>query len=103
MFNYAIVAFIFVSTAIQDEIMIERTRKPYLFDLTDELWNLIAPLIPPKIGKGENRKVDLREAMNGILYVLRNGCQWDYLPHDLLPKVSYGICVGRVDHSREVG
>jgi len=66
--------------------MTEGTRKPYPSDLTDEQWNLIAPLIPPKIGKGEDRKVDLREVMNGILYVLRTGCQWDYLPHDLLPK-----------------
>ena len=48
------------------------TRKPYPSDLTDDQWNLIAPLIPPKIGKGEDRKVDLREVVNGILYVLRN-------------------------------
>jgi len=62
------------------------TRKPYPSDLTDDQWNLLAPLIPPKIGKGEDRKIDLREAVNGILYVLRTGCQWNYLPHDLLPK-----------------
>ena len=66
--------------------MTERTRKPYPSDLTDDQWNLLHPLIPPKVGKGENRKVDLREVVNGILYVLRTGCQWDYLPHDLLPK-----------------
>jgi len=66
--------------------MPERTRKPYPSDLTDDQWNLIEPLIPPKIGKGENRKVDLREVVNGILYFLRTGCQWDYLPHDFLPK-----------------
>jgi putative transposase len=66
--------------------MTARTRKPYPSDLTDDQWKLIEPLIPPKIGKGENRKVDLREVINGILYVLRTGCQWDYLPHDFLPK-----------------
>ena len=44
------------------------TRKPYPSDLTDDQWNLIEPLIPPKIGKGENRKVNLREVVNGILY-----------------------------------
>jgi len=66
--------------------MTERTRKPYPSDVTDDQWNLLEPLIPPKVGKGENRKVDLREVVNGILYVLRTGCQWDYLPHDLLPK-----------------
>ncbi|MFE1130488.1 transposase [Streptomyces albidoflavus] len=26
---------------------------------------------------------DLREAVNGILYQNRTGCQWRYLPHDL--------------------
>ena len=49
-------------------------------------WNLLAPLIPPKIGRGENRTVNLREVVNGILYFQRTGCQWDYLPHDFPPK-----------------
>ena len=36
--------------------MIALTRKAYPSDLTDDQWNLIEPLIPPKIGKGKNRK-----------------------------------------------
>ena len=28
----------------------------------------------------------MREVLNTILYVVRSGCQWDMLPHDLLPK-----------------
>ena len=38
---------------------------------------------------GEGRRprvVDLREVINAILYQNRTGCQWDMLPHDLLPK-----------------
>lgn len=66
--------------------MTERTRKPYPSDLTDDQWNILAPLIPPKIGKGEDRKVDLREVINGILYIKRTGIQWDYIPHDFPPK-----------------
>ena len=31
------------------------------------------------------RTVDLREVINGILYVLRAGCSWRMVPHDLLP------------------
>ena len=31
------------------------------------------------------RSVDRREVLNGILYVLRNGCTWRALPHDLPP------------------
>jgi len=28
----------------------------------------------------------MREVLNTILYLNRTGCQWDMLPHDLLPK-----------------
>ena len=40
------------------------------------------PLMLPKIGRGEDRKVDMREIFNAILYLQHTGCQWDYLPHD---------------------
>jgi len=61
-------------------------RKPYLTDLTDDQWAILEPLIPvPKPG-GRPRKVDMREVMNTLFYQNRTGCQWDMLPHDLLPK-----------------
>jgi putative transposase len=60
-------------------------RKPYSSDLTDEQWAIIEPLIPVhKVGRP--RKVDMREVLNTIFYLNRSGCQWDMLPHDLLPK-----------------
>ena len=31
-------------------------------------------------------EVDMREVLNTIFYLNRSGCQWDMLPHDLLPK-----------------
>lgn len=62
------------------------TRKAYPSDLTDEQWALIEPLLPPEKPRGAPRKVDLREVVNTILYVSRTGCQWRFLPHDLLPK-----------------
>ena len=65
--------------------MDERTRQPYRSDLSDAAWEQLAPLIPPKVGKGKNRTVNLREVMNAILYVLRTGCQWAYLPRDFPP------------------
>ena len=61
-------------------------RKPYLTDLTDEQWALIAPLLPPAKPGGRPRTTDLREVLNTLLYLNRTGCQWDLLPHDLLPK-----------------
>src|SRR2546421_8066381 len=61
-------------------------RKPYRSDLTDAQWNLVQPLIPPTKPGGRPREVDLREVVNTLLYQARTGVQWDYLPHDLLPK-----------------
>ena len=61
-------------------------RKPYLTDLTDAQWYILQPLIPPAKPGGRPRAVDMREVINTILYLNRTGCQWDMLPHDLLPK-----------------
>ena len=61
-------------------------RKAYPSDLTDEQWALLEPLIPPAKPGGAPRTVDLREVLNALFYQNRSGCQWDMLPHDLLPK-----------------
>ena len=63
-------------------------RNAYPSDLTDEQWAILRPLIPAeKTGQGGRpREVDMREVVNTILYLNRSGCQWDMLPHDLLPK-----------------
>ncbi len=63
-------------------------RKSYPSDLTHEQWSFLELLLPPERtdGLGRPREVDLREVINGILYLLRSGCQWDMLPHDLPPK-----------------
>ena len=63
-----------------------RDKLRYPSDLTDEEWALIAPLIPPAKRGGRRRTVDLREIVNGIMYVLSTGCQWRYMPKDLPPK-----------------
>jgi putative transposase len=66
--------------------MTTQARKPYPSDLTDEQWTILQPLIPSARHGGRPREVDMREVMNTILYLNRTGCQWDMLPHDLLPK-----------------
>lgn len=60
-------------------------RKPYATDLTDEQWGLIAPMIPEAEPGGRPRRVDMREVVNAILYVVRTGCAWRHVPHDLPP------------------
>jgi putative transposase len=67
----------------------EPLRKKYASDLTDEQWALVGPLIPPAKHNprgGRPRKVPMREVLNTLFYQNRTGCQWDMLPHDLLPK-----------------
>ena len=60
-------------------------RKPYPSDLTDEQWAIIGPMIPGELPGGRTREVAMREVVNGILYLLRTGCSWRQLPHDLPP------------------
>jgi transposase len=53
--------------------------------LSDELWNEIAPLLPPEPPKpkGGRPRISDRQALTGILFVLRSGCPWDALPAEL--------------------
>lgn len=57
----------------------------YPSDLTDDEWELLAPLIPAAKPGGRPRQTDMRAAMNAILYLLRTGCPWRYLPRDGFP------------------
>jgi putative transposase len=61
------------------------TRKAYKTDITDAQWQILEPLIPPAKTGGHPRTVNMREVVNGIFYVLRTGCGWEMLPHDLPP------------------
>ena len=61
-------------------------RKSYKTDLTDEQWALMACRLSAAKQSGRPREVDLREVINTIYYQNKTGCQWDMLPHDLLPK-----------------
>jgi transposase len=55
-------------------------------DVTDAEWAHIRPLIPPAKRGGGKRRVDMREVVNGVMYVLSTGCQWRYIPKDLPPR-----------------
>jgi putative transposase len=56
--------------------------------MTDQQWAVLEPELPqiPQSEKGGRPKANLREIINAILYLIRSGCQWDMLPHDLPPK-----------------
>ena len=63
-----------------------RSRLRYPSDLTDEEWALVEPLVPPAKRGGNRRTVNVREVVNGLMYVLSTGCQWRAIPKDLPPR-----------------
>lgn len=63
----------------------KQARKRYTSDLTDAQWQLIEPLIPPQRPGGNKRTVDMREVVNAILYLNKNGCTWRDLPGEFPP------------------
>ena len=61
----------------------DRSRLRYPSDLTDDEWNLVECLIPPGKRGGDKRTVIMREVVNGLMYILSTGCQWQAMPKDL--------------------
>ena len=70
----------------ENRSLYDRAKLRYPSDLTDEEWALIEPLIPPAKRGGGKRSVNLREVVNGLMYVLSTGCQWRAIPKDLPPR-----------------
>jgi len=53
--------------------------------LSDELWAVLDPLIPPPPPrpKGGRKRVPNRAALTGILFVLKRGIPWELLPPEM--------------------
>jgi transposase len=64
----------------------DRSALRYPSDLADAEWAHVEPLIPPARRGGNRRHVDVREVVNGLMYVLSTGCQWRAIPKDLPPR-----------------
>jgi putative transposase len=75
-------------------------RKPYPTDLTDEQWKLVEPHIPPERWGGRTREVEMRDVVDGIIYLVRNGCPWRAIPHDL---ANWSTCRHYYDRFRRDG
>ena len=56
-----------------------------IYQIPDSLWEKIEPLLPPEIPrlKDDPPQMDVRKAMEGIVYVLHTGCKWNEIPHSL--------------------
>ena len=61
------------------------SRKPYPSDVSDEEWALVAPYLALRPEDAGQREHSLREVFNGLRYLVRSGCPWRLVPHDLPP------------------
>ena len=57
----------------------------YPSDVTDIEWRILEPLLPLPSRVGRPRAYSFRAICNAIFYVIRTGCQWRAVPHDLPP------------------
>jgi transposase len=58
--------------------------RPYSSSLTDREWEIIEPLLPKK-KRTRPPSWTKRQILDGILYQLKNGCNWRDMPRDLPP------------------
>ena len=64
----------------------DRSKLRYPSDLTDDEWAVARAEVPRAKRGGNKRTVNVREVMNGLVYVLSTGCQWRAIPKDLPPR-----------------
>jgi transposase len=72
--------------------------------VSDELWEIIEPLLPPEPSKpkGGRPRIDDRAALTGIVFVLKSGIPWEMLPKE----IGYGsgsTCWRRLRDWQEAG
>jgi transposase len=65
--------------------MATETSLDTIWHTPEDLWSLIAPLLGPEKPPGTPGRpaVPYRRIFDGILYVLRTGCQWSALPREV--------------------
>jgi transposase len=61
------------------------TRKLYPSDVSDGEWEFLLPYLSLMREDAPQRAYPLRELFNALRYVVKTGCQWRFLPHDLPP------------------
>jgi putative transposase len=62
-----------------------KPTQTYPTDMNDTEWAQITQYLPKPQTTGRPRQYTWREILNGIFYVVKNGCVWRALPHDLPP------------------
>ncbi|SDY95711.1 transposase, partial [Hymenobacter psychrophilus] len=60
-------------------------RSSYPSDVTDDEWTFVAPYLALVCEDAPQRQHALRAVFNALRYLVKTGCGWRYLPHDLPP------------------
>jgi transposase len=60
-------------------------RKSYRSDVSDAEWEFLLPYLSLMREDAPQREYSLRDLFNAMRYVVKTGCQWRYMPHDLPP------------------
>jgi transposase len=61
------------------------TRKSYPSDVSDAEWEFLIPYLTLMREDAPQRDYALRDVFDAMRYVVKTGCQWDFLPHDFPP------------------
>ena len=83
---------------VENRARYDRSKLRYPSDLTDEECALVAPSITRAKRGGNKRTIDVREVVNGLMYVLGTGCQWRAIPKDLPPRSTVNDYFKRWEH-----
>ena len=60
----------------------KQRRAPYPSDLTVRQFQMLAPHLDIRKKRTGRPRADLKDVVDGILYVLSTGCRWRDIPHD---------------------
>ncbi len=69
----------------KEKIKKKKNKHPIILKIPDELWDKIKSIFPkekPLKTVGSRPIVRYRKVINGIIYILRTGCQWKMLPKE---------------------
>jgi transposase len=75
------------------------TRKSYPSDVSDAEWEFLLPYLTLMREDAPQREYPLRDLFDAIRYVVKTGCQWRFLPHDLPPWTAVYQQAGRWLHA----
>jgi transposase len=62
-----------------------KPRTAYTSDVSDAEWEFCQPYLLLMKEDAPQRDYSLREVFNALRYIVRCGCQWRMMPHDLPP------------------